>query len=66
MSMRDSADEDCTGAKALQELADRIMEADGIVPLKAGESRPPGYYLADHYWSWGKRPLPPRKDTTKR
>lgn len=55
-----------TFQKALEELAERIGEADGIPPLKPGEMRPPRYYLVNHYWAWGRKPLPPRKAIDKR
>jgi hypothetical protein len=36
-------------SEEVKELAERIMEADGIKPLGPGERRPPGYYRAG--WS---------------
>ena len=50
-------------ADGLQEIARRIEEVDGIVPLKPGELRPPGYY-AFGPWTMGRKPLWPveRKD----
>jgi hypothetical protein len=58
----DESAEGFTFEKGLRELGERIRQADGIVPLEPGEIRPPGYYLIDHYWAWGLKPLPPRKN----
>ena len=43
-------------AEGLRETARRIEEVDGIVPLKPGELRPPGYYTFSR-WSIGGKPL---------
>ncbi len=64
MAQNDAGDE-LTFEKGFQELAQRIMEADGIVPLEPGEIRPPGYYLVG-YFSRGRKPFPPRAKRTKR
>jgi hypothetical protein len=50
-------------SEEMQELARRIAEADGIVPLKPGEHRPPGYYRIG-FFTRGRKPLPPRKTGT--
>lgn len=53
-------------SEGLREIARRIAEVDGVVPLKPGESRPPGYYAVDHYTSVGWKPLwPPEKKSKK-
>ena len=65
MASGDSSD-DFTFQKGLEELGEEIERADGIVPLKAGELRPPGYYMVNHYWERGRKPLPPSKRCTKR
>jgi hypothetical protein len=66
MSMRDDAvPKPFTFQEGLEELADRIAEADGIPPLQPGEIRPPGFYLVNHYFDWGGKPLPPRKPRDK-
>ena len=44
-------------SKPMQELARRIAEADGVVPLNDGEHRPPGYYLYG-FFTRGRKPLP--------
>jgi hypothetical protein len=44
----------------MRELARRIAEADGIVPLEPGEHRPPGYYRVG-FFTRGRKPLPPRE-----
>lgn len=54
-----------------KEVARRIAEADGVVPLKPGQLRPPGYYMAG-FWTKGRKPIdisdlvaqskPPRDD----
>ena len=63
--VNDELDEEFTFEKGMNELAERIRQADGIVPLKPGELRPPGYYMVNHYWSWGRKPLPPSKRTKR-
>jgi len=47
-------------SEELKELADRILEAEGVTPLGPGERRPPGYYSAG-WFTVGKKPLPPPK-----
>ena len=67
MSMRDEpAGKAFTFHEGLEELADRILETDGIAPLRPGEVRPPGFYFVNHYWAWGGKPLPPRRAREKR
>ena len=53
--------EEFTFEKGLRDLARRIEEADGVVPLKPGEIRPLGYYGAG-YFSKGLKPLPPPRN----
>ncbi len=43
-------------SKALKELGKRIAEREGLVPLRPGQRRPDGYYVADH--ATGKRLVP--------
>lgn len=62
----DAREKPFTFQEGLEELAERIAQTDGIPPLGPGEIRPPGFYLVDHYWAWGGKPLPPRKPRGKR
>jgi hypothetical protein len=52
-------------AEGLREIAQRIEEVDGVVPLKPGELRPPGYYMFDHYTAIGRKPLWPPEGKKK-
>jgi hypothetical protein len=58
-------EEEFTFWGGLQELGERIRKADGVVPLKPGEIRPPGFYLVNHYLGRGRKPLPPPKNQAK-
>lgn len=65
MSMKDDAGEPFTFDSGLKALAARIREEYGIVPLKPGETRPPGYYMVDHYWGRPLKRVKPPKDRKK-
>jgi hypothetical protein len=43
-------------SELFKELARRIAEADGVVPLKPGQLRPRGYYMAG-FWTMGRKPI---------
>ncbi len=43
-------------SELFKEYAQRIAEADGVVPLKPGEVRPDGYYMSG-FWSIGRKPI---------
>jgi hypothetical protein len=36
-------------SEGLKALGNELRTADGIAALNPGESRPPGYYLVNHY-----------------
>jgi hypothetical protein len=66
MSMeRDDTDKEFTFEEGFKELGERIRKADGVVPLKPGEIRPPDFYLVNHYLGRGRKPLPPPKNQAK-
>jgi hypothetical protein len=66
MSMWDHEDVNRQIVEGLRKIARRIEEVEGIVPLKPGELRPPGYYMADRYTSIGGKPLWPSERKKKR
>jgi hypothetical protein len=64
--MKDDTGEEFTFEKGMKDFAARSCEEFGIVPLKPGELRPPGYYMVDHYWGLPPKRVKPPKDRSKR
>jgi hypothetical protein len=55
-------------SKELKAIAAEFAREYGIEPLREGEVRPLGYYLSEHYFDRGLRPvkLPTPKAAAKR
>jgi hypothetical protein len=55
-------------SKELKAIAAEFAREYGIEPLREGEVRPMGYYLTEHYFDRGLRPVKPGKlsDAAKR